>query len=76
MIFLSNITLSIFDHHLYNVVQWRFSSTYFKHIILTIIFGVIVVNENRQAEKNRSVQIVVKRWQEKEATHPSFLSDA
>ena len=75
--FLSNITLSIFDHHLYNVVQWRFSSTYFKHSYITIIFGVTVVNEDRTSGKTKvGVQIVVKRWQEKAAAHPSFLSDA
>ena len=68
MMFLSNITLSIFDHHLYNGVQWRFSS---------IIFGVTVVNEDRQAGKAKvGVQIVVKRWQEKAAAHPSFFNDA
>ena len=39
-------------------------------------FGVTVVNEDRQAEKTKvGLQIVVKRWQEKVAAHPSF-SDA
>ncbi len=41
---------------------------------ITIIFGVTVVNEDRQAGKTKvGVQIVVKRWQEKAAAHPSFL---
>ena len=49
--------LSLSAHHLFNVVQRYFSLTYFKHI--TIIFGVTVVNADRQAGKvNVGVQIV------------------
>ena len=43
---------------------------------IIIIFGVTVVNEDRQAEKTKvGVQIVARRWQGKVAAQPSFLSD-
>ena len=44
--------------------------------IITIIFGLTVVNEDRQAGKKVGVQIVARIWQEKAATQPSFLSNA
>ena len=41
-----------------------------------IVFGVTVVNEDRQAGKIKiGVQIVARRWQGKAAAHPSFLSN-
>ena len=42
---------------------------------MKIIFGVTVVNEDRQAGKTKvGVQIVARIWQEKAATHSSCLS--
>ena len=44
---------------------------------ITIIFGVTVVNEDRQAGKIKvGVEIVARRWQEMAAAHPSFLNEA
>ena len=44
---------------------------------ITIIFGVTVINEDRQAGKTMvGVQIVARIWQEKAAAQPSFLGDA
>ena len=46
--------------------------------IYSIIFGVTVVNEDKQAGKTKEgVQIVARIWQEKAAAQPPpFLSDA
>ena len=57
---------------LYNDVSpQHISSIYNNHIWVTLF------NEDRQAGKTKvGVQIVARIWQEKEAAHPSFLSDA
>ena len=71
MVILPNIIMSLSDR------QCRFSSTYFKYSYITIIFGVTVVNEARQAGKTKvGVQIVARIWQENAAAHPFFLSYA
>ena len=44
---------------------------------ITIIFGLTVVNADRQTEKIKvGVQIVARRWLGKAAASPSFLCDA
>ena len=82
MIILSNITLSIFDHHLYNVVQWCLSLTSSCHCVnlcLHYLFDfkqwwlVNEVNEDRQAG---IIKVVCKLWQGKAAAQPSFFNDA